>query len=621
MKYRKLLRVNLTTGAINEEDIPPLTVANFIGGRGFGVNYLYNELKPGTDPLGPENKLIFSIGPLAGTGAPSSSRWIVTAKSPLTGTYFRGCGGADFGAWMRFVELDMIIVEGKTESPVYLYIENGHYEIKNGKNLWGKNTVETEQAIKEIHGPKATSACIGPSGERLIRYATIAVDRGHCAGRGGMGTVMASKNLKAIAINPTGGVKAPSKDFKALIARELAEFQRFIRGEPGSPPFSEKGTTGGVDGTNILGVYPVRNFREGSLDEWKKISSDEYLALKVKSVSCYGCPVHCDREVRVKSGPYAGVSTKGLEYETIWAFTGCIGSNDIGFPVAADLLCDELGIDTISAGVSMGFAYELFEKGIITKKDTDGLELVWGNHEAAFELLKKIANRQGLGDILAEGVKRASAYFGRGSEDYAMHIKGLEMPAFDVRGVKWHGLAMATCPCGAFHNMAFSTQELFGNPWPRSVDRFAEEGYADINKINEDWTAVVDTGIWCNFIGEWQVPSLNLLRELLPAVTGVPQFADEKTIFQVGERITNLERAFNVREGFDRKDDIYPKRFTTELLKKAGPSEGSIIGNFGKMLDEYYAIRGWDQNGIPTIEKLESLGLGQIAKDIIKQRK
>ena len=618
MKHRKLLRVNLSTGSVREEDIPLATVVNFIGGRGFGVNYLYNELQPGTDALGPDNKLIFSIGPLAGTGALTASRWIVTAKSPLTGTYFRGCGGADFGAWMRFVGLDMIIVEGKAKKPVYLYIEDGHYEIKDGKNLWGKNTVETQKALREIHSSRATSACIGPSGERLVRYATIMVDRGHCAGRGGMGTVMASKNLKAITINPTGGAKAPSKEFKALIARESTEFRPFIQGEPGTPAFSEKGTTSGVEGINALGVYPVRNFREGSLDDWKKISSDGYLALKVRSVRCYGCPVHCDREVRVKSGPYAGVTTKGLEYETIWAFTGSIGSNDIGFPVVADLLCDEMGIDTISAGNCIGFAYELFERGILTKRDTEGLELVWGNHEAALELLKKIANRQGLGDILAQGVKRASERIGRGSADYAMHIKGLEMPAFDVRGAKWHGLAMATCPCGAFHNLAFNTQELLGNTWPRPVDRLAEEGYADINKINEDWTAVVDSGVWCNFIGEWQVPSLPLLCEMLTAVTGIPQFADEETLLQVGERIVNLERAFNLREGFGRKDDAYPKRFTTERLEKAGQAEGSIINNFEKMLDEYYAVRGWDHNGIPTVEKLEFLGLKEIAKDIMK---
>lgn len=617
MRHCKLLRVNLSTGSLREEDIPEETVVNFIGGRGLGIKYLYDELQPGTDPLSPDNKLIFSIGPLAGTGALSASRWIVTSKSPLTGAYYRGCGGADFGAWMRFAGLDMIIVEGRAEKPVYLYIEDGHYEIKDSENLWRKNTVETQKALREIHGSRATAACIGPGAERLIRYANIMVDRGHCAGRGGMGTVMASKKLKAITINPRSRAKAPNKEFKALIARQSAEFRRFFPSEPGAPALSERGTTLGVDAMNTLGGYPCRNFREGSIDDWKKIGSDEYFALTVRSVTCYGCPIHCDREVRVMSGPHVGITTKGLEYETIWAFTGSIGSNDIAVPIVADLLCDEVGIDTISAGNCIGFAYELFERGILTKKDTEGLNLTWGNHEAALKLLRKIVNRQGLGDILAEGVKRASERIGRGSAEYAMHIKGLEMPAYDPRAAKWHGLAIATCPCGAFHNLGFSTQELMGNPWPRPVDRFAEEGYADINKRNEDRTALVDSGVWCNFIGQQELPSFPLLCEMLTAVTGIP-FADEETLLQVGERIENLERAFNIREGLGRKDDVYPKRFTTERLKKAGQAEGSIIKNFENMLDEYYAVRGWDHNGVPTIEKLESLGLKEIGKDIIK---
>ena len=613
-RHPKLLRVNLSTCACREEDIPEETVVDFIGGRGFGVKYLYDELQPGTDPLSPENKLIFSIGPLAATGALSASRWIVTSKSPLTGAYFRGSGGADFGAWMKFAGLDMIVVEGKAEKPVYLYVEDGHYEIKDGRKLWGKDTFKTQEALREIHGSKAASACIGPAGERLVRYAKIMVDRGRCAGRGGMGTVMASKNIKAITINPRAGATAASREFKELISRQVTEYDRFIRS-----PFSERGTTMGVEGTNALGVFASRNFTEGSIDGWAKMNSDAYLGLKLQSSRCYGCPFHCGREIRVKSGRHSGVTTMGLEFQTIWAFSGTIGSNDIAFPIAADLLCDQMGIDTISAGNSIGFAYELFNRRIITKEDTGGLDLTWGNHEAALELLKKIANREGLGDILAEGVKRASERIGKESAEYAMHIKGLEMPAYEPRAAKWMGLAIATCPCGAFHNLGYSSQELLGSPFPRPVDRFAEKGYADVNKMNEDMTAVIDSGVLCTFVlNVMRLPSLSLLSEMLASATGVRQFTTKDTVLKVGERIVNLERAFNIREGFGRKDDVYPRRFTTEHLKKAAQADKSVIKNFESMLDEYYVVRGWNSSGIPTMEKLKSLGLREIAKHIIR---
>jgi len=308
----------------------------------------------------------------------------------------------------------------------------------------------------------------------------------------------------------------------------------------------------------------------------------------------------------------------GLEFQTIWAFSGTIGSSDIAFPIVADLLCDQMGIDTISAGNCIGFAYELFQKGILTRKDTGGLDLTWGNQEAALELLKKITNREGLGDILAEGVKRASEHIGKKSADYAMHIKGLEMPAYEPRAAKWMGLAIATCPCGAFHNLGYSSQELLGNPFPRQVDRFAEKGYADVNKMNEDRTAVIDSGVMCTFLPNvTQLPSLALLGEMLASATSIHQFANKDALLKVGERIVNLERAFNVREGFGRKDDVYPKRFTTEHLKRGAQADESIIKNFEGMLDEYYAIRGWNSGGVPTREKLESLGLKEITNDIM----
>jgi len=599
----KLLRINLSTGACREEDIPEKIVTDFVGGRGFGVKYLYDELQPGTDPLGPDNKLIFSIGPLAAVGALSTSRWLVTAKSPLTGTYYRGCGGANFGAWMRFAGFDVIIVEGAAKKPVYILIEDGRCEIKDGGNLWGKDTFETQKLLKETHGNQASIACIGPGAERFIRFAGIMNER-RGVGRGGLGTVMASKKLKAITIKPARKTKVTSKEFEALRKEAVAAFYEhsFLM-----PVFSKGGSTVSVEGSNAMGIYPTRNFREGILDGWEEVSAERYAALKEGDNACYGCMVHCGNLLRVKEGPYAGATSEGPDYETIGAFTGSFASNDIATTIVADSFCDRMGIDTITAGNSIGFAFELYERGILTKEDTGGLELTWGNHEAALEMLKMIANRQGLGDILAEGTRIAAERIGKGTADYAMHVNGLELPLYDPRGAKWHGLNYITSPMGANHNLGYGIQEMFNNPYPRPVDRFAEEGYAGVVKFNQDSVAGIELGILCTFVSSNQVPPLPIFCKMISTLRD--RSFDIPDFFLVGERIWNLERLFNIREGFSRKDDVYPKRFTTEPLKKAGPSEGAIIRDAEGMLDQYYAARGWDQEGVPTAEKLMSLGL------------
>jgi len=604
----KLLRVNLTTGALTEEIIPEKVVLDFIGGRGFGIIYLFQELSSGIDPLSPNNKLLFSIGPLAGTGALSFSRWMVTTKSPLTGTYFRSVGGASFGAWLRFAGLDLIIVEGKSARPVYLYIKDSHYEIRDASELWGNDTAKTQEKLKDIHGKDIRVACIGPAGEKLVRYACILSDR-RAAGRGGVGAVMGSKNLKAIVIKAARKVKLlDPKGFKVLIKDQNAA----NKADPVLTTYHENGTIGNVALMNIMGIYPTRNFRDGSLDGWEGISVEEYKKIRVKHSACYGCPVGCGKVYKVVTGPYAGTVSEGPEYETVWAFTASIGSTDLGTTVVADALCDDLGIDTISAGNTIGFAYELFEKGIITLKDTDGLDLTYGNHEAAIELIKKIGNRQGFGDVLAEGTKRAASLIGKGSEAYAMQVKGLEMPAYDPRGAKRHGLGYATSPVGANHTISYCVQEIFGVPHPRKVDRFADEGDTDVVKLVQDRNALWETGIACAFAQT----RVGIFSAMLVSVTGVSEFEQVPYLFRAGERIFNLERAFNVREGFSRKDDALPLRITTEPLQNAGPSEGEIVRKLDTLLDEYYQLRGWGKNGIPTFEKLQKLGLDKIINDI-----
>jgi aldehyde:ferredoxin oxidoreductase len=614
MIERRLLRVNLKNGGVGVESIPEKTLKDFIGGRGIGIKYLYDELKPNVDPLGEENKLIFISGPLAGSGAQSASRWIVTTKSPLTGTYTRSVGGGDFAAWMRFADFDAIILEGKSEKPVYLYIEDNKYELKDAGDLWGKNTVETQESLKKIYSNRIRIACIGPAGERLVKISGILSDR-RIAARGGVGAVMGSKSLKAIVINasPPPKLHDPQR-FKELIKEQVNIFraggEQFIH-------FSEAGTVM-PEVMNSLGIFPVKNFRGGTIDNFEKIAGDEYFKIKEKNTGCYTCMIHCGNIFHVKEGKYAGASSEGPEYESLWSFTGPINSTDIGATIAADSLCDDLGLDTISAGGAIGFAFELFEKGIITKSDTDGLELKYGDHEILHTLLKKIAYKEGFGEILSEGVKRAAEKIGKGAEKYAMHVKGQELPGYEPRGAKAHGINYATSNVGANHNYGYAMQEIFGIPIPRAVDRFAEEGKGDIVKFNQDMVALMEVGIACAFPSLFGWFNPEILSKMLVASMGMEEFANIQNLMVVGDRIYNLERAFNVREGYNRKDDVLPERFLKEPLENAVAGVGEMYRKFDKMIDEYYNVRGWNNNGIPTADKLRSLGLDYVIKDIEK---
>ncbi|MDH5695135.1 MAG: aldehyde ferredoxin oxidoreductase family protein [Dehalococcoidia bacterium] len=608
----KMLRVNLSTNAIKEELIPEETMVHFIGGRGLGISQLYRQLRPGVEPLSPDNKLLLLVGPLAGTGGLACSRWMAVSKSPLTGTYFRSVSGGDFGAWLSFTGLQLILLEGRAAKPVYLYIEGRKRELRDAGELWGKGTVETQESLKASHGDGIRAVCIGPAGEKLVRFASIASEHRH-AGRGGMGTVMGSKNLKAVVIKARHKTIVPwPQEFKAIIREQSND----MKGQKAIDNTSKYGTSDRVDITNTLGIFPVRNFHQGVMENWKAISLEEYDNLRASNKGCYACPVRCGQIRTVKLGTYSGATSQGTEYETTWAFSGPTNCHDIGATIAADVLCDDLGIDTISTGNALGFAWELFEKGILTKEDTDGLSLNYGDHEVMLEMVRKIGNREGLGDMLAEGTKRAAAQIGKEAEAYAMQIKGLELPGYDPRGAKRLGLGYITSNIGGSHTIAYVAQELVGTRYPRPVDRFADTGDADIAKLTQDTTAWQETGIGCIFV----IPMLRarLFARMLVSATGAVQFGEPRYLFHVGERIYNLERAFNIREGFSRKDDIFPPRFTTEPLEQAGLSEGQMIRKPEVLLDEYYQLRGWDSNGIPTPEKLRELGLESIIEDIKK---
>ena len=615
----KILRINLTDQTAREEELSLEIAKDFIGGAGFGIKYLFDEVKAGTDPLGPENKLIFASGPFSGTTIPCASRMAVTAKSPLTGAVGMALTGGYFPVELKFAGYDALIIEGKAEKPAYVWIKNGKVQFRSAKKVWGMKTTDCQQIIKnELNDQNVRIACIGPAGENLSKIACI-INELRAAGRKGLGAVMGSKNLKAIAIR--GNAKVAIADKEKLKTARGGFTKAMKESHVLYPQFSKLGTPMVVDHTCAMGIFPGKNFAAtGEFAPADKIGVEVQETRNVGSEHCFGCPVGCSQLKLAKTGAYAGILAEGPEFETMYSFGGVTGVDNIDAIIAADRLADELGLDTISAGVTIGFAMELYEKGILSKEETGGLELNFGNDKAMVTLLRLMAFREGIGDILADGTKAAAEKIGKGSDKYAMHVKGLELPGYDVRGAKAHGLNYATSYTGADHNRGYAFQEIFGIPIPYEVDRFAAEGKGKLTKWNQDVrSATCDAAPMCAFLLDMAVPGIATenTANLVEAVTGLKYTPGE--IQTVGERINNLARAFNVREGFTRDDDTLPDRLMTEPLKE-GASKGQFISkdDLKQMLDEYYTERGWDTNtGAPGREKLTELGLEYVAEAMI----
>ncbi len=612
----KILRVNLTDKTFKTEALPENLARDYIGGAGFGIKYLYDEVPAGTEALDPENKLIFASGPMSGTDAPCASRMALTTKSPLTGAVGMALSGGYFPVELKFAGYDILIVEGKSETPVYLWIKDDKVSFRSAEGLWGTTTFDCQQIIKdELKDQNIRIACIGPAGERMTKTSAIINER-RAFGRKGVGAVMGSKNLKAICVRGSQDVPVASKEaFKSANSTML----KAMKDAPGIyPALGQFGTPCVIEVLWGLGVYPAKNFMEtGTWDPIESLGVGANEAKKIAKEPCYKCPVACSKIKLVKEGPYAGALSVP-EYESLYCFGGHLGIDNLDSIIYADRLCDEYGLDTMSVGVTIGFAMELYEKGIISKEDTDGLELNFGNHEAMIEMIRRIAFRQGFGEILADGSKAAAARIGKGSEKYAMHIKGLELPGYDPRGVKTHGFSFATSYTGADHNRGYAAQDIFGAPVPEPVDRFEPKGKGRMVKWNQDHKAVcADSATLCNFMLDSFFPAgaAQNTADMVNAATGMDFTAEE--ILKVGERINNVARAFNIREGFRREDDTFPERILTEPIKE-GASKGHYISkaelNF--MLDEYYSERGWNAKGIPTEEKLSELGLEKIAEDL-----
>ncbi len=602
----KLLRINLSNRRSHIEDIPEQLMKNFIGGRGLAARYLYRELNAGVEPLGPDNKLLFMMGPLGATTAMSVSRMVVVTKSPLTGCIAKSVMGGNFGPFLKFAGFDGIIVEGEAEKPTYVHIDRDGVHILDADEIWGLDTEKTQTKLRQRHGVATKVACIGPAGEKLVRYAIIISDR-RCAGRTGIGAVMGAKKLKAIAVNSAGplSVHDPQR-FKRLAREQIGG----LKTSPGRIRMTNFGTSYLTLGFEKMGLFPIHNFQEGHLEGIERLGEEEFAKIKVKNSGCYGCMTKCGQERRVTEGSYAGAFSEGPDYETIWALGGNLGNTDLASLVAADSLCDRLGMDTISTGNAIGFACELFERGIITNKDTDGLDLTWGNHGEIVRLVEKIGRREGIGELLGEGTKRAAEHIGKGAEAYAIHVKGLEIPAYEPRAIKGYGLIFATSNMGANHMYGRPREELAGEK-----DRFADEGKGEDIARAQKAQAVQDSVIQCSF-GAATGFTPQARSELLVAATGFNEFGDPAYLDQIGERIVCLERSFNVREGFSRKDDTLPARMLTEPLKNAGPATGQVIRKLDTLLDEYYDAFGYTRQGIPSTKKLRQIGLEWVIEDI-----
>ena len=600
----KLLRIDLTNKSQCEEKIPEAYYRKFISARGLGAKYLYDEFNPGIDPLSPENKLLMLVGALGATGLQGFSKWVVMTKSPLTGTIMRSYTGGNFGVWMKFAGYDLIIIEGKANKPSYVYIDQEGVQFLEASDLLGLDPRTVQQRLKDRHGPKTESACIGLAGEKLVRYAVIASGE-RTASRGGMGMVMGSKNLKAIAINTrVRKITAFNEGkFKELVKDQIS----MLKEHPRRKKMNSIGTPYATVPYMKRGILPVRNFREGSIENIEEISGEEFYKMKKKEAGCYSCMTKCGGMRDVKRGPLGGSQIDGPEYETIYALGSLLCITDKQFIIDANAMCDYYGIDTISAGVCIAFACELFEKGVITISDTNGIELKWGNKDALLALIEKIGKREGIGYLLGEGVKRASEQIGGETDLYAIHIKGLELPGYEPRAVKGYGLSMATSNIGGSHMYGRPKAEMAGKDDPHT-----EEGKgASIIQAQKE-QAIEDSLIACSFGNSGL--DFQKYSEFLLAATGIREFADVANLMEVGERIVCLERCFNIREGFRRKDDTLPRRMFSEPLRQGGPADNQIVEGLDKLLDEYYEAAGYTKEGIPTVEKLKDLGIEEAIK-------
>jgi aldehyde:ferredoxin oxidoreductase len=604
----RILRVNLSNGKTHVSTLSEEYAKKYIGGIGLGMRLLIDNSKPGTDPFSPENPLVLATGPLSGTMAPTGGNGhAFVSKSPLTNGLGEAKSHGFFGSELKRAGYDAVIFENSSDRPVYMWIDDDNVQLMDAKHLWGKSPQETEEAIVEDLGDYYIRvAAIGMGGEKLTRFACIMNDKTRAAGRTGMGAVMGSKNLKAIAVRGT-------KDVKVAKPEEFIEFVKMMHERmkgPATTKYRTLGTVLNVLVHNSLGALPTRNFTNAIFEGAENVSGEylnEHFVAKIDG--CSSCAMRCEHIAVVPEGPYKGTTTR-VEYEPLWAFGPHSGVDRLDAIIKAIDLCNYYGLDNLSAGNTVGFAMDLYEHGILTKKDTDGLELEFGNAEAMIELVHRIGKREAIGDVLAEGVKRAAEKIGKGAEKYANHIKGLEMTGYDIRGLKTAAMGYAVSFRGADHNR----HGAYGLDLKGTVDRFkVEKGRAKLVIDIENLYTIIDSLIVCKFSRGVYFKEFEDLARYYDVATGIDMNAEE--LKKAGERINVLGRLFNIREGLTRKDDNLPPKVMSTPIPDDTVSKGSYVTQkeLDFMLDDYYAERGWTKEGVPTIEKLKELSLEDLS--------
>ena len=602
----KMLIVDLKNQSTSVEKISIEDAKNFIGAKGLGAKILFDRLPKGTDPLSPDNILIFATGPLTGTSAQTSGRGTVVTKSPLTGVFLDSHFGGFFAVEMKKAGWDFIILKNKSKKPVYVVIRDGKVEFKDADEIWGMECLKTHDWLQQKEG-RVKTAVIGPAGENLVKISAITFDGHRHAGRGGSGAVMGSKNLKAVSVVGTGKILLHDPEGFKKITQEVT---KRVQENDFVPKRRKFGTPYWVDVVNNEGFIPTRNYQEGFFEHGDKINAKTMQEKIVdKGGACFNCVIACWNRSSIKTGPHKGVSLVGPEYETIALMGSNLGVGSIEDVAYLNSRCNELGMDTISLGGVLGFAVEAYMKGVITLKDLDGADIGWGKTDELAKLAEAIAHRRGrVADILAEGVKIASEKIGKKSEGFAVHVKGLEIPGYDPRGTFGMGLAYATSDRGACHQRAWTVKaELYDSEF----ERFSFEKKAKIVKDVQDERAAFFSLVLCDFAPISEVDCVDMWN----LAAGFDHTVESYLLS--GERIWNLIRLFNLREGLDPVDSLPSRLFNDSFTE--GPAKEVFLTRdvFQKGLKDYYSLRGWDEKGIPSMGKLKELGLEKYAEGII----
>jgi aldehyde:ferredoxin oxidoreductase len=601
--WGKLLEVDLTSGKTKEIPVSGGMMEKYLGGRGLGARLLFDLLPTRTDPLSPENVLLFMIGPLTGSTVTGSSKFVVVTKSPLTQGWCDSYSSGRIAIELKKAGYDGMVIRGKANHPCYLKIDETGVGIREADTIWGKDSFETERILKEIErSPSAGVSSIGPAGETLCKFACINSDLYRQAGRGGVGAVMGSKRLKAIVVK---GTKNPDfHDRKKLAELNRENYQRSRKSQVAQARM-KYGTPLTLNITHAGGILPTKNFQFGTWEKaLEKIDSVGVYKSVKSHKACISCFVPCSFITEVAEGRYKGISVEGPEYETLGMFGSNLLIDSLPVIIQANILCDRLGVDTISTGNVLGFLMECFERGLISAEQAEGFEFRFGDEEGMLQAIELIAHRKGFGDILAEGVRSAAKHIGQGSDRFAMHVKGLEFPAYDPRGAFGSGLSYAVSPRGACHRRAWPpAKEILGGYPP-----YTAVGKAEMIKGLYDENCVLHSLLVCDMPAKFIPLSLDDYANYFQAVTG--EAVSKNDFLTIADRIETLIRMFNNREGFSRKDDTLPYRTLHEPLPD-GPAKGQCIGeeNLNRMINEYYELRGWDPSGNPKEETLKKYGL------------